>query len=209
MGMEGPLTGQQEHRAEQRRRILAAAVACFSRDGFHGTSMQKICAEAGMSPGALYRYFPSKESLIGAIVEGERAERAQLMDALDDAPTLADGLKECLDVMLAPEMGLPSAALGPEVMAEAIRNEKMRDALEPLEEETRARIILSLEKARARGEVDPALDLETLNMVLNMIGDGLVLHSLLHPEWRLADRTEAITDLIQRMIAPRTTERDA
>ncbi len=209
MGMEGPLTGQQEHRAEQRRRILAAAVACFSRDGFHGTSMQKICAEAGMSPGALYRYFPSKESLIGAIVEGERAERAQLMDALDSAPTLADGLKECLDVMLAPEMGLPSAALGPEVMAEAIRNEKMRDALEPLEEETRARIILSLEKARARGEVDPALDLETLNMVLNMIGDGLVLHSLLHPEWRLADRTEAITDLIQRMIAPRTTERDA
>ena len=205
MGMEGPLTGQQEHRAEQRRRILAAAVACFSRDGFHGTSMQKICAEAGMSPGALYRYFPSKESLIGAIVEGERAERAQLMDALDSAPTLADGLKECLDVMLAPEMGLPSAALGPEVMAEAIRNEKMRDALEPLEEETRARIILSLEKARARGEVDPALDLETLNMVLNMIGDGLVLHSLLHPEWRLADRTEAITDLIQRMIAPRTT----
>ncbi|MEW6255920.1 MAG: TetR/AcrR family transcriptional regulator [Pseudomonadota bacterium] len=207
--MEGPLTGQQEHRAEQRRRILAAAVACFSRDGFHGTSMQKICAEAGMSPGALYRYFPSKESLIGAIVEGERAERAQLMDALDDAPTLADGLKECLDVMLAPDTSLPCAALGPEVMAEAIRNEKMRDALEPLEEETRARIILSLEKARARGEVDPALDLETLNMVLNMIGDGLVLHSLLHPEWRLADRSAAITDLIQRMIAPRNTERDA
>lgn len=202
MGMEGPLTGQQEHRAEQRRRIIAAAVACFTRDGFHGTSMQQICAEAGMSPGALYRYFPSKESLIGAIVEGERADRARILDALDSAPSLVDGLKDCLDVMLSPEPGLPCAALGPEVMAEAIRNETMREALEPVESETRARLGLSLEKALARGEIDPALDLETLNMVLNMIGDGLILHNLLHPEWHLQARAAAISDLIRRMIAP-------
>ena len=44
-------------------RDLAAAQRCFVRSGFHGASMQDICAEAGMSPGNLYRYFPSKEAL--------------------------------------------------------------------------------------------------------------------------------------------------
>jgi AcrR family transcriptional regulator len=179
---------------------------CFSRDGFHGTSMQQICAEAGMSPGALYRYFPSKESLIGAIVEGERADRARILDALDGAPSLVDGLRDCLDIMLAPEPLLPCKALGPEVMAEAIRNEKLRDALEPVEEETRGRLAASLEAARARGEIAPEIDLETLTMLFSMIGDGLILHNLLHPEWHLAGRADALSDLIRRMIAPPARE---
>ena len=57
--------------------ILAAAQRCFVRSGFHGASMQDICAEAGMSPGNLYRYFPSKEALIAGIAERDRAEVAQ------------------------------------------------------------------------------------------------------------------------------------
>ena len=48
-------------RYDRRDEILAAAQRCFARSGFHGASMQDICAEAGMSPGNLYRYFPSKD----------------------------------------------------------------------------------------------------------------------------------------------------
>src|SRR5215470_19874014 len=44
--------------SDRRDEILAAAQRCFVRAGFHGASMQDICAEAGMSPGNLYRYFP-------------------------------------------------------------------------------------------------------------------------------------------------------
>ncbi len=193
---------QPDHRAEQRRRILSAAIACFSRDGFHGTSMQKICAEAGMSPGALYRYFPSKESLIGAIVEGERAERACIIDAVETAPTFVEGITGALEQLLAKPSTLPSAALGPEVMAEAIRNETLRAALEPSEAEISDLMRRTIETARERGEIDPAIDLDTLSMLLNAIGDGLMLHNLLHPDWDLAGRTGQIADLIRRMLAP-------
>ena len=62
-----------DRQAEQRRRILDAAIACFARGGFHATGMQAVCAEAGMSPGGLYRYFRSKEAIIEAIVERDRA----------------------------------------------------------------------------------------------------------------------------------------
>ena len=69
---------------DQRRRILDAAIRCFSRGGFHATGMQAVCAEAGMSPGALYRYFPSKEAIIEAIVERDRADiPAQLAPLLE------------------------------------------------------------------------------------------------------------------------------
>jgi AcrR family transcriptional regulator len=51
-------------REARRGEIVAAARRCFSRDGFHQTSMPDIAAEAGLSVGAPYRYFASKEELI-------------------------------------------------------------------------------------------------------------------------------------------------
>jgi TetR/AcrR family transcriptional regulator, repressor for uid operon len=63
-----------QRQIDRRDEILSAAQRCFVRSGFHQTSMQEICAEAGMSPGNLYRYFPSKEALIAGIAERDRAE---------------------------------------------------------------------------------------------------------------------------------------
>lgn len=56
---DGQAVTRAERRDQQTQRILDAARACFVRHGFQGASMQQICAEAGMSPGALYRYFAS------------------------------------------------------------------------------------------------------------------------------------------------------
>src|SRR5690606_27390679 len=49
---------------ERSDHILDAAGRCFARAGFHRTTMQDICREAAVSPGALYIYFNSKEALI-------------------------------------------------------------------------------------------------------------------------------------------------
>ena len=70
-------------KSDRRSEILAAAQRCFVRSGFHGASMQDICNEAGMSPGNLYRYFPSKEALIAGIAERDRAEVAQEFASAD------------------------------------------------------------------------------------------------------------------------------
>ncbi|MFS8036784.1 TetR/AcrR family transcriptional regulator [Xanthobacter sp. AM11] len=185
-----------------RERILSAAMACFARDGFHGASMQKICAEAGMSPGALYRYFPSKESLIAAIVEGERALRLELFDTIANAPSVLTALMDCLKLMLG-ENAPQTAQLGPEIMAEAIRNAGLRAAIEPSEDECRIDLRAALENAVSKREIDPALDLDTVAMMLQMIGDGLLLHHQLHPEWKVAEHLPALQALVVRMLAPR------
>jgi len=59
----------QEHLERRRQQILDAATECFARQGFHATSMQDIFRASGLSAGAVYRYFPSKNSLIKAIAE--------------------------------------------------------------------------------------------------------------------------------------------
>ncbi|MEU1201134.1 TetR/AcrR family transcriptional regulator [Streptomyces sp. NPDC005813] len=58
----------------RRAQILDAARRCFLRDGFHSTSMQDLFAESGLSAGAVYRHFASKEEMITAIAEENMRE---------------------------------------------------------------------------------------------------------------------------------------
>ena len=83
--------------AERRAHVLAAAARCFAREGFHRTTMQHIVREAGLSPGALYRYFASKEDIVAAIAD----ERHQAERELFRQAQAGDGL-----------MALASAFLG-------------------------------------------------------------------------------------------------
>src|SRR5215203_6389495 len=65
-----------DSQSERRTRILDAAERCFVRSGFHRTTMQDIASEAAMSPGNLYRYFPSKDAMVGGLAERDRAQMA-------------------------------------------------------------------------------------------------------------------------------------
>src|SRR6476659_9938831 len=78
--------------SDRRTEILDAAERCFARSGFHQASMQEICAEAGMSPGNLYRYFASKEALIAGISERNRADAVAGFARVDQAPNFFEGL---------------------------------------------------------------------------------------------------------------------
>jgi AcrR family transcriptional regulator len=53
----------------RREQILSAAVRCFARRGYHATTIEDIVRETGLSRGALYLYYPSKESLYVALSE--------------------------------------------------------------------------------------------------------------------------------------------
>ena len=59
----------QQHLDARRQQIVDAARARFARHGFAGTSMTDIITESGLSNGAIYRYFTSKEQIIAAVCE--------------------------------------------------------------------------------------------------------------------------------------------
>jgi AcrR family transcriptional regulator len=72
----------QQHRDARREQILAAARRCFLRDGFHATSMQDLFAEAGLSAGAVYSYFASKDDVIAAIAEQNMRSVTDMINAI-------------------------------------------------------------------------------------------------------------------------------
>ncbi|MFC4224917.1 TetR/AcrR family transcriptional regulator [Lysinibacter cavernae] len=54
----------EEYKAERRAEIAAAALRCFARKGFQATSMAEIIAETGLSAGAIYGHYASKDDLV-------------------------------------------------------------------------------------------------------------------------------------------------
>ncbi|WP_406732822.1 TetR/AcrR family transcriptional regulator [Streptomyces sp. NBC_01794] len=127
----------QEHLDARRRQILDGAARCFARNGFHATSMQDILREAGLSAGAVYRYFRSKEELIAAIAD---EAFSAIRGAFDEAarttppPTPDVLLGRVLRVML--EEQVPGgdrqafARLIVQVWTETLRNEQLAATLD-------------------------------------------------------------------------------
>ena len=71
-----------EHVDARRRQVMTAAHHCFARHGFHETTMQEIADEAGLSAGALYQYFESKDALIEALADRGREIRREALGGL-------------------------------------------------------------------------------------------------------------------------------
>ncbi|GAB3208097.1 TetR/AcrR family transcriptional regulator [Nocardia tengchongensis] len=79
-----------DHLERRRQQILDAAQTCFARKGLHATTMQDVFAESGLSAGAVYRYFKSKNDIIEALATEAPADlRATLTEAVysDPLPT--------------------------------------------------------------------------------------------------------------------------
>lgn len=71
-------------RREVRNKILVSAWKCFSREGFHATSMDDVIAETGMSSSSVYRYFRSKEELIDVAAAETMAQTYSALAGLLD-----------------------------------------------------------------------------------------------------------------------------
>ncbi len=134
--------------------------------------MQEICAQAQMSPGNLYRYFPSKEALIAGICERNRAEAADSLLAVDRAPGFFEGLAALARHHLV-EQTEEEASLCAEIMAESRRNPEVARLHAEVERDIKGRLIEMLRRAAERGEIAAAVDLDGAATMLMVLADGM------------------------------------
>lgn len=174
---EGSLT-RAEKRDQQMARILDAATACFLRSGFSGASMQQICAEANMSPGALYRYFPSKEAIIEAICEADRKHDAEIFAAMFANPDVIDGFVGAAMAHIRHMHETGKAGLFAEIRVESIRNPAIQLTCQDALGEVQQNFRCYLQRAVDRGEIDPAVELDFLLPMIVAIGEGLAINDL-------------------------------
>jgi TetR/AcrR family transcriptional regulator, transcriptional repressor of aconitase len=125
----------EEHLEARRRQILAAALACFAREGFHRTTMQDIFREAELSPGAVYSYFKGKDEIVDAITseamrfsaEGARALAAAA--AAGSGPTLGEAFEGLVHGFEQMDVGTyeTRTRMAPQLWVEAQRNPVVRE----------------------------------------------------------------------------------
>jgi TetR/AcrR family transcriptional regulator, repressor for uid operon len=188
--------------SDRRASILAAAESCFTRSGFHQTSMHEICVEAGMSPGNLYRYFPSKEAIIAGICERDRAEAAESFAAVDQAPDFFAGLEALARHHLV-ERSSEEVGLCAEIMAESRRNPDVARQFQEIEREVKVQLSTMLRRAASRGEIARELDFDGAADVLMALADGLSWRRAVDP----AFNAESVMPLILHMIKCLLTQR--
>ena len=179
--------------ADRRFEILQAAQTCFARSGFHQTSMQEICAEAGMSPGNLYRYFRSKEEIIAGIAERDRADAAEQFAAVGNG-NFFDGLAALAQHHLV-ERSTEEVALCAEIMAESRRNPAVARIYQDMEADVRERFTTMLRSAAERGEIQD-IDFDGTVTVLFALADGLSWRRAVEPSFN----AEAVMPLVLGMV---------
>lgn len=159
------------------REITDAAYRVFARRGFAAATMQEIADEAGLSVGALYQYFKSKDDIVVAAGKYVRERHAAMFE---QAHAGAGTIDELLHNFTHTFYG---ALADPEYLyrfrnllslwAEAPRNERIAAALRQTVGEAAARIIVPWRDAQAAGRLRPGAEPHDIVAVLMSMREGL------------------------------------
>ncbi len=164
--------------------ILSAVRTLLAQNGYAGTTISQVAAEADVSRGLLHYYFKNKEEMLVRVIQADMEASVKLMAALfaqsESASTLAKSLIASLRGIL--ENDPDFFKLFFEAWAVARQNPMVDSMLKTLYGQFREAIHDGLENAAARGIIAPGIPLSGLAVLLTGIIDGLGLQLVTEPE---------------------------
>jgi TetR/AcrR family transcriptional regulator, transcriptional repressor of aconitase len=169
----------------RRQQIIDAAYRCFARKGFHQTTMREIYAEAGLSPGAIYHYFKSKEDIIEASFIFDHQRSLPVFEQAIDDPDPMVAIDQLIDFFYT---GLESAAaLGANRVniqgwGEALVNPRLLSPLNETLHDFRDMLGRLIRRGQDTGAIDPGIDPESAAEVILASYLGLYLQKALVPD---------------------------
>lgn len=167
--------------AARREEILTAAAQCFSRDGFHATSISKISAAAGMSAGHIYHFFPNKEAIVVGIVERWVLEWNYLLGPFESDDISAEFI-ERIQAALAKRTRPEFVSIWPEVLAETAHNPNVSSYVREIDRTTRQRVMELIAAVRKARGVETSTPLEVIADLSLALFEGLSNRVILNPE---------------------------
>jgi AcrR family transcriptional regulator len=200
-----PKVGQ-EHLDARRRQIVDAAIACFARDGFHRATMQDICREAGLSAGAVYRYFASKDEIVEAIADERHAREAGFIERAEGSGGGIEGLRElgrAFFSSLADPDERRRRLLGVQVWAEALRNPAVHRLVMRGTERQIEEVAKLAREAQERGELDESLVPNGVARVMTALFQGFVLQQAWDERADVATYFETVEAMVDALAPAR------
>jgi TetR/AcrR family transcriptional repressor of uid operon len=182
----------------QRRQVLVdAAWRCVARSGYHGLTVDDVCAEAGLSKGAFYTYFNQKQDLLLALMDDDAEGLSDLVVEAAGQPNGIDQIRRFVAGLV--DRGSDAAAvqlradLWAEISSDLILRTRFLEAMKA----RRVQLAELIERAVSSGELSEVPP-NALAAVFLALGDGLMLHRVLDPSgFRWANVRRAVDALLE------------
>ncbi|HYO43627.1 MAG TPA: TetR/AcrR family transcriptional regulator [Candidatus Limnocylindrales bacterium] len=164
------------HAEAMREQILEGGRRAFIAGGFRGTSVPSIAAEAGVSVGLIYRYFPSKEELfLELCLSGTPDELRDLAERIAPTDDPVERLTVAIDSYFDALFHAIGAPLVLQALAAAPADDRIRTALRRRGDDLRAFSALFVRDAVRRGELPVDTDADEVAAVTTMLLDGALV----------------------------------
>jgi AcrR family transcriptional regulator len=187
---------------------MEAAITCFSRQGFHRTTMQDIAGESSLSAGSLYRYFDSKESIVAAIAGEHHVPEATALAEAQHVPDVADALRQIVRASLG-RLSDPAEQrwrrVTIQLWSEALRDERVMEVVRagldgPIDELARL-----IRRGQRDGQLPDGLDPDATARVCASIFQGLVLQQAWDPAIDVDAYVNATLAFVEALEGPTPT----
>jgi TetR/AcrR family transcriptional regulator, transcriptional repressor of aconitase len=189
----------------RRRQIMDAAIRCFAREGFHRTTMQEIVRETGLSAGAIYRYFRSKEDIVAAIAAEHHSAEAAAFAEVGTIDDVGAALRHLVSVSLgrlADPQEQQWRRVTVQVWGEALRDERVMGIVRGGLDEPVAILAAMMRRGQRDGTLPAELDPDGAARVCASIFQGLVLQQAWDPKLDVEGYIAAVLTLIGALVRP-------
>ncbi|MFC0628972.1 TetR/AcrR family transcriptional regulator [Kribbella deserti] len=191
-----------EHRTARRSQIVEAARRCVIAQGFHKTTMADVIKESGLSAGAVYSYFKSKEELVAAIADEALGSVDQVFRAIlasAEPVTPVNALRTALEYVVTAAEGPEGdvTRVGVQAWAEALHNEAIYATASSKYALLRGYFVDVADRAKADGTIAADADSQQVAQVLFGLIPGFVLQRLILGDVTPAGYTAGLAALIR------------
>ena len=192
---------QEDRRAQTRAKVLKAAGRVFAARGYHGAKLDEVAEAAGLSKGAVYYNFGSKEGLFLSLLEDRyRAQLAEVSRTLE-AGAGVKSTSAASDMLhrLGRDPRWPPLFF--EFVAYAARDAKTRERFASWMRDSRAALAELVEVRAQQLGVEPVLPADQLAVAVSALANGMLIEALFEPE---GTSVEAFDDYVCLLLSGRT-----
>jgi AcrR family transcriptional regulator len=192
-----------EYLDTKRRRILDAATTCFARDGFQRATVPEIAREAGLSAGAIYRYFDGKEDIVAAIARAHRTPSPDALGRSAARPNVSEALGELIDAsfdVLRDPDELRWRRITVQLWGEALRDERVMEIVREGRDEPIERIAELIGRGQAEGALRSDIDPVAGARICASLFYGLVLQLASDPSVDVDRYADAVRVMLSAVL---------